>query len=119
MTRAEIQSAFEAAYFARFRIRMPEIRAVLVNLSTSVIGRRRRFDLHALLPPGDGEALVGERPLYADGAWHQAKVWQRERLAADARLEGPAVIQQADATIVLEPGSEAVVDAIGNLRVRV
>ncbi|HEV7265058.1 MAG TPA: hydantoinase/oxoprolinase family protein [Falsiroseomonas sp.] len=119
MRRAEIQAAFEAAYFARFQIRMPEIRAVLVNLNTSVIGRRRRFDLRALLPPGDGDALVGARALHADGAWHQAKVWQRERLAAGARLAGPAIIQQADATTVLEPGSEAVVDAIGNLRVRV
>jgi N-methylhydantoinase A len=119
MTRAEIQAAFEAAYFARFQIRMPEIRAVLVNLNTSVIGRRRGFDLRALLPPGDGDALVGERPLYADGAWHAAKVWQRERLAAGARIAGPAIIQQADATTVLEPGSEAAVDPLGNLRIRV
>jgi N-methylhydantoinase A len=119
MTRAEIQAAFEAAYFARFQIRMPEIRAVLVNLNTSVIGRRRGFDLRALLPPGDGDALVGERPLYADGAWHAAKVWQRERLAAGARIAGPAIIQQADATTVLEPGSAAEADALGNLRIRV
>jgi N-methylhydantoinase A len=119
ITRAEIQSAFEAAYFVRFQIRMPEIRAVLVNLNTSVIGRRRAFDLRALLPPGDGDALVGERALYANGGWHQAKVWQRERLAPGARIAGPAILQQADATTVLEPGSEAVLDSIGNLRVKV
>ena len=119
VTRAEIQSAFETAYFARFQIRMPEIRAVLVNLNTSVIGRRRPFDLRALLPPGDGDALVGERALYAEGTWHQAKVWQRERLAPGARIHGPAIIQQADATTVLEPDSEAAVDEIGNLRIRV
>jgi N-methylhydantoinase A len=118
-TRTEIQAAFEAAYFARFQLRLPEIRAVLVNLNTSVIGRRRPFPLAALLPAGDGEALVGERPLYADGAWHQAKVWQRERLAEGARVTGPAILQQADATTVLEPGSEAVVDPIGNLRIKV
>lgn len=119
MTRAEIQSAFEAAYFARFQIRMPEIRAVLVNLNTSVIGKRRGFSLAGLLPDGDGDALVGERPIYADGAWHAAKIWQRERLRRGARIAGPAIIQQADATTVLEPGSEAVVDALGNLRIKV
>lgn len=119
VTRAEVQAAFEAAYFARFQVRLPEIRAVLVNLNTSVIGRRRPFDLRALLPPGEGDALVGERQLYADGAWHVAKVWQRERLAPGARIAGPAIIQQADATTVLEPGSAAVVDALGNLRIRV
>jgi N-methylhydantoinase A len=119
MTRAEIQAAFEAAYFARFQIRMPEIRAVLVNLNTSVIGKRRGFSLAGLLPDGDGDALVGERPIYADGAWHAAKIWQRERLRRGARIAGPAIIQQADATTVLEPGSEAMVDALGNLRIKV
>ena len=119
MTRAEIQAAFEAAYFARFQIRMPEIRAVLVNLNTSVIGKRPGFSLAGLLPDGDGDALAGERPIYADGAWHAAKVWQRERLRRGARIAGPAIIQQADATTVLEPGSEAAVDALGNLRIKV
>jgi N-methylhydantoinase A len=119
MTRAEVQAAFEAAYFARFQIRMPEIRAVLVNLNTSVIGRRPAFSLKGLLPPGDGDALVGEREVYAEGAWHVAKVWQRERFQTGMRIAGPAIIQQADATTVLEPGSEAVVDALGNLRIRV
>jgi N-methylhydantoinase A len=119
MPRAAIQAAFEAAYFARFQVRLPEIRAVLVNLNTSVIGRRRGFDLRALLPEGDGDARIGERALYADGAWHQATVWQRERLRRGARLAGPAIVNQADATTVLEPGCEAVVDELGNLRVRV
>lgn len=119
VTRAEVQAAFEAAYFARFQVRLPEIRAVLVNLNTSVIGKRRAFDLRALLPRAEGDPLVGERRLYAEGAWHRAKVWQRERLAPGAQIAGPAIIQQADATTVLEPGSTALVDALGNLRIRV
>lgn len=119
VTRAEVQAAFEAAYFARFQVRLPEIRAVLVNLNTSVIGKRRAFDLRALLPRAEGDPIVGERRLYAEGAWHMAKVWQRERLAPGAQIVGPAIIQQADATTVLEPGSTAAVDALGNLRIRV
>jgi N-methylhydantoinase A len=119
ITRAEIQSAFEAAYFARFQIRMPEIRAVLVNLNTSVIGKRRGFALSALITREAGHPRIGTRRLYAAGAWHDAAVWQRERLAPGARIEGPAIVNQADATTVLEPGSTAVVDDIGNLRIRV
>ncbi len=115
-TRAEVQAAFEAAYFARFQLRLPEIRAVLVNLTTSVVGRRPAFDLRALAG-GSGEARLGTRHLHADGAWHDAVVWQREALREGARIEGPAVLQQADATIILEPGSAAIVDALGNLRI--
>jgi N-methylhydantoinase A len=117
--RAEVQAAFEAAYFARFQVRLPEIRAVLVNLATSVVGRRRPFDLGALAGGGGGAARLGTRRLYADGAWHEATVWQREALDPGARLAGPAVLQQADATIILEPGSAAVVDGLGNLRITV
>ena len=41
LAREEVQALFEAAYFKRFQVRLPEIRAVLVNLVTSVVGRRR------------------------------------------------------------------------------
>jgi N-methylhydantoinase A len=36
--RATLQDLFETAYFARFKVELPEIRANLVNLNTSVIG---------------------------------------------------------------------------------
>jgi N-methylhydantoinase A len=117
-SRAEVQAAFEAAYFARFQVNLPEIRAVLVNLATSVVGRRRPFDLRALAAGDAGAAWLGSRPLYADGAWHEAFVWRREALAEGTAVSGPAILQQADATIVLEPGSSATVDGMGNLRVR-
>ncbi|WP_198369615.1 hydantoinase/oxoprolinase family protein [Roseomonas rosulenta] len=115
-SRAEVQAAFEEAYFARFQLRLPEIRAVLVNLCTCAVGRRPAFDLRALAG-GGGVARLGTRRLYADGAWHEATVWQREGLHEGTCIEGPAVLQQADATIILEPGSTAVVDALGNLRI--
>ncbi len=124
VSREEIQALFEAAYFKRFQVRLPEIRAVLVNLVTSVIGQRRPFPLAALLDHARRnatveEARLGTRPLYADGRWHEAAVFAREALPSDARIEGPAVVQQIDATTVIEPGAVATVDSIGNLRIRV
>ncbi len=124
IAREEMQALFEAAYFKRFQVRLPEIRAVLVNLVTSVIGRRRPFPLAALLNrtkrnENAEAARLGTRPLYADGRWHEAAILAREALPADARIEGPAVVQQIDATTVIEPGTVATVDAIGNLRIRV
>jgi N-methylhydantoinase A len=124
VSRAEIQSLFEDAYFARFQVRLPEIRAVLVNLNTSVIGRRRSFPLGALLDPAIraasvADAIIGERRIYAGSSWHQAKIYHRDRLPVGASIRGAAVIQQIDATTVVEPGAVATVDAIGNLRIKV
>ena len=117
--REELQAAFEEAYFARFRVHLPEIRAVLVNLVTSVIGKRRGFALATLAGTADGPAGIGAREIYADGRWQTATVYARDRLRPDDRIEGPAVVQQIDATTVIEPGSTAVVDKIGNLRISV
>ena len=122
-TREEMQRLFEEAYFQRFQVRLPEIRAVLVNLVTSVVGRRRPFPVEALLDPARragslDAAQIGRRDFF-DGAWRAAPVYARERLPADAVLDGPAVIQQVDATTVLEPGSRARLDGIGNLRIEV
>jgi N-methylhydantoinase A len=124
VTRAEIQALFEEAYFARFQVRLPEIRAVLVNVNTSMIGRRRGFPLATLLETKTrttrlADAVIGERPVYADGAWRTAKIYSRDVLPVGASIAGPAVIQQIDSTTVVEPGATATVDAIGNLRIRV
>jgi N-methylhydantoinase A len=40
-------------------------------------------------------------------------------LPASARFTGPAIVQQIDATTVIEPAAVATVDAIGNLRIAV
>ena len=124
VTTAELQTLFEAAYFARFGIAMPEIKAQLVNLTTSVIGKRAPLDLALLLDPSArmptlAAAKTGERRLYAGNDWVTAAVYARERLPVGAIISGPAVIEQLDATTVIEPGAIADVDALGNLVVNV
>jgi N-methylhydantoinase A len=122
--RETVQALFEAAYHARFQVQLPEIKAVLVNLVTSVIGRRRAFPMASLIDAGGRatrlvDAVGGERQLFADGRWQTAQVFDRTRLPIDARITGPAIVQQIDATTVIEPGAVATVDGIGNLRIAV
>ena len=122
-TRETLQTLFEAAYFKRFQVDLPEIKAQLVNLLTTVIGKRRPFPIAALMPSVSDASLAmartGTRRMYANGAWHDATVYAREYLPRLAVIKGPAIIEQIDATTILEPGSQARVDAIGNLRITV
>jgi N-methylhydantoinase A len=124
VARAELRERFEAAYFARFQVRLPEIEPVLVNLLTSVIGRRRPFPVASLLAADaraatlDG-AMIGERAIYAGGRWQDAAVFDRLRLPIGAPFQGPAIVQQIDATCVIEPGAAARVDGVGNLLITV
>lgn len=122
--RATVQTLFERAYFARFRVELPEIRANLVNLNTSVIGVRPSVDLGRLIDPsgrvGNLEAaLVEIRPVWFEGDWRETPVYARERLPLDAVIDGPAILEQMDATTVLEPGDRARSDADGNIIIEV
>lgn len=122
--RATLQALFEKAYFARFKVELPEIRANLVNLNTSVIGLRAPLDLSTLIDPAgraatlDG-ALNEVRPVWFDGRWIDTPVYARERLPLDAAFDGPAILEQMDATTVLPPGDSLAGDADGNLIVTI
>jgi N-methylhydantoinase A len=120
VTREELQALFEDAYFRRFQVRLPEVRAVLVNLVTSVVGRRQSLPVATL--GGDAantNSGQGRRKLYSDGAWHEASVFARHQLKPGDELAGPAIVQQLDATTVIERGAVATVDVVGNLRIKV
>jgi N-methylhydantoinase A len=120
VSRNELQALFEKAYFARFKVELPEIRANLVNLNTSVTGVRPAIDLSRLIDPAGRAKTLDEarreiRPVWYAGRWHDTPVYIREKLPLDAVIEGPAILEQMDATTVLEPGDRARSDADGNI----
>ncbi len=118
--RDAIQAAFEEAYFNRFSLQLPEIRAVLVTLHTAVIGRRREVALASLMDPAIRAADVagaqrGSRQIWFQGGWQETPVIARDALPIGARFTGPAVLEQLDTTIIIEPGNEVMVDDAANL----
>ncbi|TYR33968.1 hydantoinase/oxoprolinase family protein [Mesorhizobium microcysteis] len=124
VSRQEVQTLFEQAYFARFKVSLPEIRANLVNLNTSVIGERKQIDLSVLIDPAGREATLDAartetRPAWFDGEWIDTPVYAREKLPLDAHIVGPAILEQLDATTVIEPGDRATGDADGNIIIEV
>jgi N-methylhydantoinase A len=118
LTPAALRRGFEAAYLARFGIELPEIGAMLVNLKTSLVGRRRPIEL-APLAGTAAERPRRERSVSFDGAWRSTPVLARESLAAGTRLTGPALIEQMDTTTVIAAGDLVTVDGLGNLIVEV
>lgn len=112
-SREELQQLFERAYFERFGVELPEIRAVLVNLHTAVIGQRRKLQMNLLQRKAEG--AMKTRKVWFDAGWLNTPVYQRESLPRT--VTGPAIIEQLDCTTVLEPGNRAEVDPSGNLLV--
>jgi N-methylhydantoinase A len=118
-TREDLQTLFEDAYFRRFQVSLPEIRPALVNVNTSVIGRRPEIDLSLLIDHAErratlAEAQTGTRKVWFAG-WIDTPIYWRDHLPMDATLTGPVIVEQMDCTLVIEPGDTATQDADGNL----
>ena len=85
---------FEAAYWQRFQVELPEIRPVLVNLHTAVIGKRRPVAARGRSTPPSRARASPRRcgrtaPVWFDGRWLETPVYRREQLAEGRRLRRP------------------------------
>lgn len=118
--RDAIRRAFEDAYSAAYGRLLDGIPMRVLTLKVAVIGRRPKIDLLKLAPVGGTveAARRGTRQVWFDGAWHETAVYDRLALPVGARVAGPAVLEQSDATTVVDPDLAAEVDRFGNLVMR-
>lgn len=113
-----IRSAFEAAYLASFSRILSGLPIRIVSLRVAAIGRRPAFDFLVFAPDMSAsldKARRGSRRVWFDGGWRDTSIWARLDLPQGARIDGPAILEQPDATVVIEPGLSGRVDALGNL----
>ena len=113
-------TAFEDVYRAEYGNTLDGIPVNLVGLTTAVEGIRQKPDL-----AGDADS-AGSRPdpretraVYFGGAWHDTPIYDRATFRPGAQFDGPAIVEQADTTSVIEPGMTARVDRFHNILVEV
>jgi N-methylhydantoinase A len=87
-------------------------------LRVAIVGYRPKLDLASLAPaPGAtlDDARRGRRRVYVEGGWLEAGIFARLDLPVGARIAGPAILEQPDTTIFLEPDFDGEVDRFGNV----
>jgi N-methylhydantoinase A len=113
-----VRKSFEMAYLASFSRLLNGLPIRIVTLRVAAIGRRPPFDF-SIFAPGRSTSLDNARRgfsrVWFEGGWREASVWSRLELPPEARIEGPAILEQPDAGIVIEPGLAGRIDALGNL----
>ncbi len=124
ITPQALRTLFEQAYHQRFQVDLAEIRAMIVNANTSVVGTRPPLDLSTLIDPaGRADTLAraqrSQRPVWFDSGWHDTPIYSRDHLPLDVTLTGPAILSQMDTTTLIEPGDVATGDAHGNILIQV
>ena len=114
----DLKAAFERAYRAQIGQPLDNIPIRLINLRVAAVAKRPNLDLRAMAPK-DGvmlqDAFLEMRSIWADGIWQEAPVYDRLALGVGQKCMGPALLEQADTTIFVDPGLIGEVDEFGNL----
>jgi len=117
---ADMMHEFEAAYRKRYSFLMPRRALLAEAVSVEAIGlsdapaemataARARIG-----PPAPADTV----DMHTGGKSHRTPVFRRDDLLPRDKVEGPAIIAEANATTVLEPGWQAEVTRLGHLVLR-
>ena len=60
-------------------------------------------------------AYRGTRQVWIEGGWRETAIWSRLDLPVGDVVRSPAILEQPDATVFVDPGLQARVDMMGNL----
>ncbi|MGI4943665.1 MAG: hydantoinase/oxoprolinase family protein, partial [Janthinobacterium lividum] len=112
-----VTHAFHEVYRSEYGNTLGDVPVVIVSLKTTVQGRRTASQAVArdAAPPSPATP-AGRRQVYF-GGWMDTPIYNRAALRPGHAFEGPAILEQADTTSVIEPGMHARVDAFGNVLV--
>jgi N-methylhydantoinase A len=116
LTREEIGRRFDERYREAYGGLLEGYPVLLTNVRTTVVGPRPAPELGAGAPAEAAEAArVRSRQAWFAGKLHECPVYRREAMAAGLQVPGPAIVEQEDTTVLVEPGFEARVDPRGHL----
>ncbi|HSN21821.1 MAG TPA: hydantoinase/oxoprolinase family protein, partial [Usitatibacter sp.] len=113
-----MRAEFERLYARRFSFLMPGRALVVEAVSVEAVGGGASTSAgeRARTAPAASEPKpVDHADMHSGGRAHRAAVFVREELAPGARIAGPAIIAERNATTVVEPGWEARIGAAGDL----
>jgi N-methylhydantoinase A len=108
-------TAFNDAYKAEFGNTLAGIPVMVINVRTTVEGKRKRVERHV---NGAGAAQAAtahaSRRVHFD-RWMDTPIYRRGDLKPGMTIAGPAIIEQSDTTTVVEPRMKVRVDRFQNV----
>jgi 5-oxoprolinase (ATP-hydrolysing) len=105
---------FEAAYRKQFSFLMPGKPLIAEAVSVEAIAAGERFEEKDQTEKREAAPVRTVR-MFSGGRSHQAPLYRREDLGPGQRIDGPAIIAEANATTVVEPEWRATVTPLNHL----
>ena len=119
-----LQKSFEKSYLNRFKVKLSEIKANIVNVNTTIQGHKAPFDISLLNNKLDrrldlDDALLEYRNVYFKDKFLNTPIYSRDRMPFEFEMKGPAIIEQMDTTTLIEPDDKVYGDNLGNMFIEV
>ncbi|WP_338849327.1 hydantoinase B/oxoprolinase family protein [Massilia sp. W12] len=119
---ADMQDQFEQAYLQRFAFLLPGRALMVEALYVEALGRSDAPPEQSVrvetLAPRRELAPHSQVRMYSGASWHDCALYVRADLRPGDVVRGPAIIAEANATNVIEPGWQAQVTAYDHLVLR-
>lgn len=115
-----LREAFQSYYQARFGRSLDDMEVEIVSWRVRASSRPIVDELRLEKVVGSGNQSTSDRLVYFAelGGFHNTPVYLRSRLAKGAQIGGPALIEEAESTVVIGPRASVTVDEAGNLLMR-
>src|SRR5699024_9701583 len=108
---------FNDAHRRQFGFAMEERELVVEAGLVEAVGHSRALDAEPEIEAGRPEAEPTARvETFMDGRTRpNTPIYRRDELAADQRIDGPAILVEPNSTVVVEPGWRATLNRHGHL----
>ena len=108
---------FEDLHYQQYGFNVPKRGRIVGTLSVEAVGSTGQ---HASQSNPEIENKQDAHPIdtvdiYSNGKLHPSKVYQRDDIASEQIIDGPAIILESTGTTIVEPGWQAQMTAAGNL----
>jgi N-methylhydantoinase A len=114
----DLEAAFEAAYVRAHGRTGPDVPIEAISWRVLTRGPDPALKLVAA-PAGDGDARKGTRDVHFGEGYAETPIYDRYRMGAGTRIDGPAIVEERESTTVVGPGATARVAEDGSLLVEV
>lgn len=116
----DILELFHKEHEREFAYSDREQKVEIYGLRVTAIGTVPKPEFPKYEPDGDiDDALKGTREVYFDGKYETTNIYDREKIPVNAEINGPAIIEQLDTTIVIPPKFTSKVDQYKNIIISV
>ncbi|MFN8927721.1 MAG: hydantoinase B/oxoprolinase family protein [Rhodospirillales bacterium] len=115
-----VRAGFETVYSARYTAPPEGARIEAINFRVRCAGPTPDLTLSGAAGGADAAAACkGTRRAWFGDGWAEAAVWDRYALRPGDVIEGPAIVEEREATTIVPPRDRLTVDAALNLRIAI